>query len=62
MGGKIYRNKININNDYGENFGPYRVIPGKLSVSRTIADFEVKNLPYGNAITCEPQILEGKVE
>lgn len=40
MGGKVYRNKLNMNNnDYSESYGPYRIIPGKLSVSRTIADF-----------------------
>lgn len=36
-GGKIYRNKFKLP-DGSETNGPFRVYPGRLSVSRTIGD------------------------
>ena len=40
--------------------GPYRVLPGRLSVSRTIGDAEAKLVKFGgnpNVIICEPEIF-----
>ena len=62
-GGKIYQSKIPIINEKKENkiiLGPYRVIPSKLSVSRTIGDFEHKNKKFGGnnkIIISEPDIF-----
>ena len=62
-GGKIYQSKIPIINEKKENkiiLGPYRVIPSKLSVSRTIGDFEYKNKKFGGnnkIIISEPDIF-----
>ena len=54
-GGKIYRslNKVN------EEFGPYRVLPGRLSVSRTIGDASIKKQNYGWVISSDPQMIKG---
>jgi serine/threonine protein phosphatase PrpC len=41
-------------------FGPFRVLPGRLSVSRTIGDVEAKNENFGgnpNVIICDPDIF-----
>jgi protein phosphatase 2C family protein 2/3 len=44
-GGKIYQTEATIKT---ENFiGPLRVLPGKLSVSRTFGDIEAKDIKYG---------------
>ena len=62
-GGKIYQSKIPIINEKKENkiiIGPYRIIPSKLSVSRTIGDFEYKNNKFGGnnkIIISEPDIF-----
>ena len=64
-GGNIYQSQTVIANT--ENFdlngkiliGPYRVLPGRLSVSRTIGDAEAKLVKFGgnpNVIICEPEI------
>jgi len=40
---------------------PYRVFPGKLSVSRTIGDVDAKLTRYGgnpNCVICKPDIKE----
>lgn len=39
--------------------GPYRVFPGRLSVSRTIGDIEAKNAKFGgnpNVVVSTPEI------
>jgi protein phosphatase 2C family protein 2/3 len=44
--------------------GPYRVLPGRLSVSRTFGDIEAKKPKYGGnmrVITAEPEIKAFKV-
>ena len=65
-GGNIYQSQTIINNtDNGELngkilIGPYRVLPGRLSVSRTIGDAEAKIVKFGgnpNVIICEPEIF-----
>ena len=71
-GGIIYQsqNKINIvdkNNTLKEKIllGPYRVLPGRLSVSRTLGDAEAKLKIFGgnpNIIICEPDIYSFNIE
>ena len=67
-GGKVYQSQTqinNINNNSNNNnynqilIGPYRVFPGRLSVSRTIGDIEAKNIKFGgnpNVIIPNPEI------
>ena len=68
-GGQVYQSQtpINNNNNISNNninneqylIGPYRVFPGRLSVSRTIGDVEAKNVKFGgnpNVIIAEPEI------
>ena len=64
-GGNIYRNETVFNGDFLEKphnkilLGPYRVNPGKLSVSRTIGDAKAKLEKLGgipNVIIPEPDI------
>ena len=65
-GGIIYQSQNMINDDHGNIFlkgkiliGPYRVLPGKLSVSRTIGDAEAKCKLFGgipNVVINEPDI------
>jgi len=65
-GGKVYQSQTpinNINNNNNNNnqilIGPYRVFPGRLSVSRTIGDIEAKNIKFGgnpNVIIPNPEI------
>ena len=43
---------------------PWRVFPGKLSVSRTIGDLEAKSTKYGgnpNVVIAEPDIQVHKI-
>ena len=62
--GSIYRNETVFSLDYDTNknkilLGPYRVSPGKLSVSRTIGDAKAKLEIYGgikNVVIPEPDI------
>ena len=63
-GGEIYQTQTNI--PEGEIMsgkillGPYRVIPGRLSVSRTIGDAEAKLKKFGgnkNVVICKPDIF-----
>ena len=64
-GGKVYQSQTQINNINNNNncnqilIGPYRVFPGRLSVSRTIGDIEAKNVKFGgnpNVIIPNPEI------
>jgi protein phosphatase PTC2/3 len=62
-GGKIYQTKIsNPNFNPGEPrfvLGPYRVLPGRLSVTRTFGDAEAKLVKYGgnpNVVIARPEI------
>ena len=64
-GGSIYRNETLFNDDYENKsynkilLGPYRVNPGKLSVSRTIGDAKAKLEKFGgipNVIIPEPDV------
>ena len=65
-GGHVYRGKKVLYGVKYENLnckillGPFRVLPGRLSVSRTIGDIEAKNPKFGgnpNVIICEPDIF-----
>ena len=65
-GGNIYQSQTVINNTENMELngkiliGPYRVLPGRLSVSRTIGDAEAKIVKFGgnpNVIICEPEIF-----
>ena len=70
-GGKVYQsqtpltninnNNNNVSNDNNQILvGPYRVFPGRLSVSRTIGDVEAKNKNFGgnpNVIISKPEIF-----
>ena len=43
--------------------GPYRVLPGKLSVARTFGDIEAKNPDLGGlkgVIVCDPEVTQIK--
>ena len=61
-GGKIYQTEyenIKNNNLNTHIIGPLRVLPGKLSVSRTLGDFEAKDPDFGgnpNVIISTPEI------
>ena len=44
--------------------GPFRVFPGRLSVSRTFGDIEAKKVKYGGnpkVIIAEPEVKSFKV-
>ena len=65
-GGHVYQSRTVISGAENENlngqilFGPYRVLPGRLSVSRTIGDIEAKSEIFGgnpNVIIWEPDIF-----
>ena len=65
-GGNIYQTETVINNVNNLDLngkiliGPYRVLPGRLSVSRTIGDAEAKLEKYGgnpNVVISEPEIF-----
>ena len=65
-GGHVYQSRTVISGAENENlngqilFGPYRVLPGRLSVSRTIGDIEAKSPKFGgnpNVIIWEPDIF-----
>ena len=66
-GGQVYQSQTVITGAEKESlngqilFGPYRVLPGRLSVSRTIGDIEAKNEKFGgnpNVIISVPDIFE----
>ena len=52
FGGKIYRNKSI--NGKEEIYGPLRFLPGRLSVSRSIGDTEIKKQGNGKILIYEP--------
>ena len=65
-GGHVYQSRTVISGAENESlngqilFGPYRVLPGRLSVSRTIGDIEAKSPKFGgnpNVIIWEPDIF-----
>ena len=65
-GGHVYQSRTVISGAENENlngqilFGPFRVLPGRLSVSRTIGDIEAKSPKFGgnpNVIIWEPDIF-----
>ena len=65
-GGHVYQSRTVISGAENENlngqilYGPYRVLPGRLSVSRTIGDIEAKSPKFGgnpNVIIWEPDIF-----
>ena len=65
-GGSIYQSQTVINNTENNELngkiliGPYRVLPGRLSVCRTIGDAEAKLVKFGgnpNVIISEPEIF-----
>ena len=65
-GGKVYRSIIKIVNESKVEMmaEPYRVFPGKLSVSRTFGDAEAKLTKYGgipNAIVALPDIISFQI-
>lgn len=46
-------------------FGPYRVLPGRLSVSRTFGDIEAKFEKFGGkpgVVSSEPEISQFKID
>ncbi len=60
-GGKVYQSQTPLNNNNLNQIliGPFRVFPGRLSVSRTIGDVEAKNIKFGgnpNVIIASPDI------
>jgi protein phosphatase 2C family protein 2/3 len=67
-GGKIYQSTVQrlcIPNQLEEALlGPHRVLPGRLSVSRTFGDAEAKTPSYGGnaqVIVCDPDIKSFKI-
>ena len=42
--------------------GPWRAKPSKLSVSRTLGDYQIKKNQKGPIISCEADIFEGKLK
>lgn len=59
-GGTVYQNRAVLEGCTN----PYRVIPGRLSVSRTIGDLEAKSEKYGgkrHVVTAQPDLFEYKV-
>ena len=64
-GGQVYQTQTPINGEEGDILngqillGPYRVLPGRLSVSRTIGDIEAKGIQFGgnpNVVVPYPDI------
>lgn len=63
-GGQIYQTAIPKNLDLDQEFGPHRVLPGRLSVSRTFGDLEAKIKQLGgnpNVVIAEPDIKAFRV-
>ena len=70
-GGQVYQTQTPINGEEGDILngqillGPYRVLPGRLSVSRTIGDIEAKGIQFGgnpNVIIPYPDIYTFDLE
>lgn len=59
-GGQIYQTpKFGDTDAKGRAYGPHRILPGRLSVARTIGDIEAKNPKYGGkekVIIAQPEI------
>ncbi|KAL4440955.1 hypothetical protein ABPG74_009368 [Tetrahymena malaccensis] len=66
-GGKVYQATVNTQNLMFQGVKinpPHRVFPGKLSVSRTIGDYEAKSQKYGGnpkVIISDPDIVATKI-
>lgn len=63
-GGQIYQTAIPKNLEIDQEFGPHRVLPGRLSVSRTFGDLEAKIEKFGgnpNVVIAEPDIKAFRV-
>jgi len=69
-GGQIYQTTTELPDNLKEGFGsdvlvgPYRVFPGRLSVSRTFGDAEAKLVKYGgnpNVVIARPDITSFKI-
>ena len=63
-GGQIYQTAIPKNLELEQEFGPHRVLPGRLSVSRTFGDLEAKIEKLGgnsNVVISEPDIKAFRV-
>ena len=58
-GGRIYRNEGWNSKTNEKVYGPCRIDPSKLSVSRTIGDNQYKKKEFGNIISSTPDIFEG---
>jgi serine/threonine protein phosphatase PrpC len=62
LGGKIYR-VVTTNPSNGEKYyGPYRVHPSKLSVSRSLGDYLIKRGQTEKLISSEADFTSGKLE
>ena len=70
-GGQVYQTQTPINSEEGDILngqillGPYRVLPGRLSVSRTIGDIEAKGIQFGgnpNVVVPYPDIYTFDLE
>ena len=70
-GGQVYQTQTPINGEEGDALngqillGPYRVLPGRLSVSRTIGDIEAKGIQFGgnpNVVVPYPDIYTFDLE
>jgi protein phosphatase 2C family protein 2/3 len=70
-GGQVYQTQTPINGEEGDVLngqillGPYRVLPGRLSVSRTIGDIEAKGIQFGgnpNVVVPYPDIYSFDLE
>jgi len=63
-GGQIYQTAIPKNLEIDQEYGPHRVLPGRLSVSRTFGDLEAKIVSLGgnpNVVIAEPDIKAFRV-
>ena len=63
-GGQIYQTAIPKNLELEQEYGPHRVLPGRLSVSRTFGDLEAKIEKLGgnpNVVIAEPDIKAFRV-
>jgi hypothetical protein len=61
-GGSVYQQKFSMED--GIKY-PYRVIPGKLKVSRSIGDYELKSDRFGfktNVVIAEPHVESYDIE
>lgn len=62
-GGRIYQSSAQISPDQ-KIMGPFRILPGRLSVSRSLGDFEAKIIEYGgnpDVLIAVPEIRAFKI-